>query len=216
MSTVAPPTQRPASRARKQRAIVDAAKQAFLRDGYERTSVDTIAELAGVSKQTIYNHGSDKDSLFLQVVEEMTAHCADASVETIGAVPPGQKRVEEELFGVAVALNQRVLDPEAAAFRPLIIAEAFRNPERGRLMAMQNQTPMMEAIAGRLASLAAAGKLDIADPVQAAEQFFALVTYQADRLTLNGVLDVAIADLEPGIRSSIAMFLSAYAPPPAD
>ncbi len=215
MPTMSPPPHRPAkqsSRQARSQAILDAARQAFLRDGYERTSVDTIAELAGVSKQTIYNHGADKDSLFLQVVEELTGHCASESVSTIWAVPKEQPRIEDELLGIAVALNKRVLDPDAVAFRPLIIAEAHRNPERGRAWAMDNQRPMMVALAHRLEALVATGRLDIDDPATAADQFFALATYQAERLTLNGVSDVTIADLEPGLKSSIAMFLASYAP----
>jgi TetR/AcrR family transcriptional repressor of mexJK operon len=198
-------------RAAKQQAIVAAARKAFLRDGYENTSVDSIAELAGVSKQTIYNHGSDKDSLFLQVIEEMTGHCAHESVATINAVPRNSEDIAGELLGIAIALNERVLDPESIAFRPLIIAEAHRNPERGRIWATQNQGPMMEALADRLRSLVEDGHLAIEDPLTAADQFFALTTYQADRMTLNGVSDISIADLEPGLKSAIAMFMASYA-----
>jgi TetR/AcrR family transcriptional regulator, mexJK operon transcriptional repressor len=210
--TIGIPARRPSNREAKRLAIVDAAKRAFLRDGYERTSVDTIAELAGVSKQTIYNHGEDKESLFLQVVAHLTEHCATEAVVAIQSAPANPDNLAEELHSLAVALNQRVLDPDAAAFRPLIIAEAHRNPERGRLWATRNLSPMMNALAERLQELVESGRLAIDDPRTAADQFFALTTYQADRLTLNGVHNVSIADLETGVRSSIAMFLSAYAP----
>jgi len=39
---------------RKRRAILDAATTVFLRNGYLGTSMDEIASLAGVSKQTVY------------------------------------------------------------------------------------------------------------------------------------------------------------------
>jgi AcrR family transcriptional regulator len=212
ITPVTPPHKSPGSRDARRRAIVDAAKRAFLRDGYEGTSVDTIAELAGVSKQTIYNHGSDKDSLFLQVIADMTAHCATTSVAAIEAIPTGQDRIEDELFALAVALNERVLDPDGMAFRPLIIAEAHRNPERGRQWALDGQNPVMDALAERFRALMDAGKLQMDDPARAAEQFNALVTYQSDRMSLNGVSDIGLDCLVPGIRSSIAMFLGSYAP----
>jgi AcrR family transcriptional regulator len=201
---------RTGSREAKRQAILNAARAVFLRDGYEGASVDAIAELAGVSKQTIYNHGSDKDSLFLDVITHMTEHCATTSRQSIEAVPRDQESVADELLQVAFALNERALDPEPMAFRPLMIAGAHRNPERGRLWATEGQMPIIEAIADRLRLLAESGQLAIDDPVTAAEQFYALTIYQADRLSLNGVTGVDIKELAPGIRTAVGMFISAY------
>lgn len=204
---------RSGSRQGKRQAILDAARKVFLRDGYDRASVDAIAEMAGVSKQTIYNHGSDKDSLFLDVVTHMTEHCATTSRRSIEAVPRDQESVADELLQVAFALNERALDPEPMAFRPLMIAEAHRNPERGRLWATEGQMPIIEAIANRLRLLVEAGQLTIDDPITAAELFYALTIYQADRLSLNGVSDVDIDQLKPGIRTAVGMFITAYTSP---
>ena len=46
--------------ARKRRAILDAAATTFLSNGYLGTSMDEIAALAHVSKQTVYKHFADK------------------------------------------------------------------------------------------------------------------------------------------------------------
>src|SRR5215217_6698753 len=53
---------------RKRRAILEAATTAFLRNGYRGTSMDEIAALAGVSKQTVYKHFADKERLFAEIV----------------------------------------------------------------------------------------------------------------------------------------------------
>ena len=204
--------QRPRSREARRAAILDAARRAFLRDGYERTSVDTIADLAGVSKQTIYNHGSDKDSLFTQVVADLSTSCAAKALTAIDSVPHDPDHVEDELFNLAIALNERVIDPVGAAFRPLLIAEAHHNPERGRAWAQSAESSMMGALARRLDALVAWGQLAIPDTVAASEQFFALTTFRADRLTLNGVTDIDLSSLEPEIRSAVAMFIASYAP----
>jgi TetR/AcrR family transcriptional repressor of mexJK operon len=55
----------------KGEAIAQAALRLFLRDGYERTSVDAIAAEAGVSKRTIYNRYTDKENLFRSVLQDM-------------------------------------------------------------------------------------------------------------------------------------------------
>ena len=52
----------------KRGAIMDAATTVFLQKGYRGSSVDEIASLAGVSKQTVYKHFDDKERLFTEIV----------------------------------------------------------------------------------------------------------------------------------------------------
>jgi len=54
--------------ARKRRAILEAATEAFLRNGFRGTSMDEIAATAGVSKQTVYKQFTDKQRLFQEIV----------------------------------------------------------------------------------------------------------------------------------------------------
>src|SRR3954447_11213863 len=53
--------------AQKRRAILDAAREVFLKNGYPGASMDEVAALADVSKVTVYKHFSDKHSLFIAV-----------------------------------------------------------------------------------------------------------------------------------------------------
>lgn len=48
--------------------ILQAARQLFAIQGFAETSVDAIAELAGVAKGTIYTHFSSKDELLLTIM----------------------------------------------------------------------------------------------------------------------------------------------------
>jgi AcrR family transcriptional regulator len=50
--------------ARKRQTIIDAAAALFLEHGYQGTSMDDIAALAAVSKQTVYKNFADKQQLF--------------------------------------------------------------------------------------------------------------------------------------------------------
>src|SRR5262245_66186206 len=54
--------------ARKHKAIVEAATALFLSNGYQGTSVDEIAALAAVGKQTVYKHFADKQRLFSEII----------------------------------------------------------------------------------------------------------------------------------------------------
>jgi AcrR family transcriptional regulator len=49
--------------------IIDAAAEVFAQYGYAATNLDRIAELAEVSKGTIYRYFEDKDVLFAKVIE---------------------------------------------------------------------------------------------------------------------------------------------------
>lgn len=56
--------------AEKRALILRAAQHVFLRSGYERTSMDVIAQEAGVSKMTVYRHFSDKSGLFVACMND--------------------------------------------------------------------------------------------------------------------------------------------------
>lgn len=55
----------------KREAIVEAAKRAFQEDGVQSTSMDRLAEIAGVSKRTVYNHFATKSDLVMHLLAEM-------------------------------------------------------------------------------------------------------------------------------------------------
>lgn len=53
----------------KRQNIIDAASELFLTHGFEGTSMDQVAEQAGVSKQTVYSHFGNKEELFTTTIE---------------------------------------------------------------------------------------------------------------------------------------------------
>lgn len=54
----------------KREAIIQAATQAFQEFGVNGTSMDKLAELANVSKRTVYNHFSTKEDLVMHLVTQ--------------------------------------------------------------------------------------------------------------------------------------------------
>lgn len=122
--------------ARKRAALVDAALTAFLQSGYAESSVNRIAETAGVSIKTLYRHFESKDELFSAVME---AACAKGSA--LG-VPSGSGAAVEpswffELPAVGLPLAGRTylhdaLREEQVALYRVVIRDAHRFPELGR------------------------------------------------------------------------------------
>lgn len=55
----------------KRAAIISAAKEAFKQYGVQSTSMDKLAELAKVSKRTVYNHFASKEELVMFIVTDL-------------------------------------------------------------------------------------------------------------------------------------------------
>jgi AcrR family transcriptional regulator len=64
--------------------ILDAARELFVRDGYENVTMRRIAERIEYSPTTIYLHFKDKDELLHEICEEMFRELAD-QLEAVSA-----------------------------------------------------------------------------------------------------------------------------------
>jgi len=56
-------------KSKKRTAILAGAKEVFIQMGYKDASMDLIAETAGISKKTVYNHFKSKETLFEVIVD---------------------------------------------------------------------------------------------------------------------------------------------------
>jgi AcrR family transcriptional regulator len=75
---------------RTDQRILDAALVAFSESGYDRTTLDRIAELAGCSRVTIYQYSSGKDELFRRLATQAAAQMW-AAFEALEDVTPDER-----------------------------------------------------------------------------------------------------------------------------
>src|SRR5215216_1869513 len=95
---------------RKRAAILQAATTLFLRNGYRGTSMDEIAALAGVSKQTVYKHFADKERLFIEIVTRAVDEISDpVHAEVLALADSGD--VEADLRDLARRQLAAVMQP---------------------------------------------------------------------------------------------------------
>src|SRR5215216_5550769 len=154
----------------KRRAMLDAATTAFLRNGYAGTSMDEIAALAAVSKQTVYKHFDSKERLFFEIVTSTVNEASDPVYnDVLGLEDSGD--VEADLRGLARQLLRQVMQPRILQLRRLVIAEAGRFPELGRTFYEQGPGRTITALATVLERLAERGVLQPDDPLLAAAHF---------------------------------------------
>ncbi|MBS9372084.1 TetR/AcrR family transcriptional regulator [Rhodococcus sp. B50] len=126
--------------ARTQTALLDAALQVFLRDGYGKATTEEIADLAGVTRGALYHHFANKHELFRAVIERVQREIAEA------LVPTGPVDASWEAFiGRVLTALDSAHDP---ATRRLLLIEA--PAVLGWIDIRRAQKPLLHGIAAML------------------------------------------------------------------
>lgn len=211
--SASPRTDAPEERrsARKRRAILDAATAAFLRNGYRGTSMDEIAALAAVSKQTVYKHFADKRSLFTEIVTGTVDEVADPVYDEVRELKDSGD-IAADLRDLARRQVAAVMQPRLLQLRRLVIGEAGRFPELGRAFYERGQGRTIPALAEAFERLTARGILRAEDSYTAAVHFnWLIMSYPMNRAMLLGDEEIpGPAELDRFIDAGVAAFLAAY------
>lgn len=201
---------RPSSR-RKHQAILTAAEQVFLRDGYVGANMDDLAALSQVSKQTVYKHFGSKEALFIELVRTMTTLAGNDVHDEV----PDPATIEElSAFLADYAERQltAVLTPRILQLRRLVIGEVTRFPELGEVLWESGPRRAMTAMAARFSRLMTTGWLWVDEPDTAASFFNWLVMSEPlNKAMLLGDRAIPTPDnLRCHCDEAARVFLSAY------
>jgi TetR/AcrR family transcriptional repressor of mexJK operon len=172
---------------RKRSAIIDAATELFLTREYAGTSMEDIASAAAVSKQTVYKHFTDKETLFREV--------ALGSVARVGGAFQAEVAATAEAIDVPAALQELarsyihvVMNPVLLRRRQLVLREAGRFPDLAHKYHESGPRRTIDVLTTAFARLAERGELVIEDPRVAATQFaFLVVGEPLDTAMFRGV-----------------------------
>jgi AcrR family transcriptional regulator len=200
---------------RKRQAILDAATTVFLRKGYLGTSMDEIAALAAVSKQTVYKQFVDKERLFSEIVTSTVSRASDPVYdEVLNLRDSGD--VEADLRDLGRRLLRRVMQPRLLQLRRLVIGEAGRFPALGRTFYELGPGRTVAALAEAFGRLAKRKALRLDDPQLAAAHFnWLIVSVPLNQAMLCGDDDAPTeSDLDRYVDSGVRVFLAAYAASP--
>lgn len=135
------------TRAEKKRdQIRTAAKDLFLRSGFQGTSTDAIAAQAGVSKETVYRHYARKEELFMDVVRSLTTERLHLEQWTERSTEPtSEADLRMRLQAIAQQVLETMVQPEYQAIARLLLAEVPRFPELGPLFRQTIPEPATKA-----------------------------------------------------------------------
>jgi AcrR family transcriptional regulator len=203
--------------AEKRRSIIEAATEVFLREGFTRASIDVIAATAGVSKRTVYNHYTDKQALFLSVIEQVNAPVIARFAEIAERHLRNVTDLERDLIAFGrdwVRLS--VLLPQHGAVLRLMIAEATHFPDAVETWYRNGAAQSRSMLTEHLSRLTDEGLLDVPDADEAARHLTALICGPPQSLSFFGTRPVADSSIDELVTSGARAFLRIYPPPSAD
>ena len=192
----------------KRAAILDAAMRLFPARGYDGVSMDAIAQAAGVSKLTVYNHFEDKESLFSAAV----ATCCEQLLPTETFQPPPDLPWRDALVSIGHGFMELVMDERAVTLHRMMITQAGQDQRLTELFFAAGPRRTLDAMEAFLRHGDAAGQLRIANPNHAAEHFFCLLKGIRHLRVLVGLCPLPSADERRAhVAEVVELFLRAYA-----
>jgi AcrR family transcriptional regulator len=193
---------------RRHVVLLQTAAELFLEKGFEATSIDAIAQSAGVAKRFIYARYTDKAELFLAAIARMIQDRAgplrsfeipDAPAE-IGLV-----KFVERIYQIALA-------PDALAVFRTILVEAPRFPGLVKLDTERNRHKLLGSIERVLRFYERRGELVINDVDMLAELFFTITVRPAQIRALILGPERGLENQDQRLRAAVRLFLDGCRP----
>lgn len=191
---------------KKREDIVAAARAAFQEFGVQATSMDKLAQLAGVSKRTVYNHFPQKEALVAHLFTELWEK---ALVQQDIPYQSGQP-LAEQLTLIVRAEVHMLSDPEWLNLARVALGHYFFHPEE--LKREVEKMTCQETILHRWLKAALEDKqLKLLDVEFAADQIHNLIKgscFWPQLLRVEEILEPEAQ--EHVIERTVSMFLSEY------
>ncbi|MEB0077052.1 TetR/AcrR family transcriptional regulator [Pseudomonas sp. CCI3.2] len=191
----------------KRQAILDAAKNLFVSNGYAGTSMDAVAAEAGVSKLTVYNHFTDKETLFSAAV---VARCEEQLPELFFEMPEGTP-VETVLTTIGRGFHALINSRDSIELHRLMVALGAQDPKLSQIFFEAGPERILQEMERLLIQIDNSGSLNIDKPRLAAEHFLCLLKGTCNFRLLIGCNDAPNegADDEH-VREVVSVFMRAY------
>ena len=192
----------------KREQIFEAAADLFPQHGFENVSMDMLAEAAGVSKQTLYSHFSNKEALYSATISRKCI-ANQLSAEFMDYDKP----CAEMLLNIGRRFVGLLLSEDAICMYRRSVGSAEQHPDLARLFYQGGPQHTISTVADYLRHQHDKGLLDIPDARRAACQFLYMLKADAiTRAVLNVEEQPSEEEVDNYIKSCVAVFLRAYGP----
>ena len=193
-------------RGRKFDQVLEGARKIFMRDGFERASVDDIAREAGVSKATIYAYFPDKQLLFLEIARQECHRQTEAAAAMIDAAMP----VRQALTIAAERIVAFQLSDFGQRMFRIVVGEGERFPGLGRQFYDFGPGLICDRLVHHLGCFVENGKLVISDLDLAADQFAQLCKANVHPRQVFGAGGATARAQKRTLDGAVAMFMACY------
>jgi len=191
-------------KSKKRAAILDGAVDVFISMGYELASMDKIAETAGVSKRTVYNHFGSKENLFQAIVNDFLTQ--RQNLKAISYDP--DKTLEEQLLAFANAEIFLIDSPRRLGLSKFLTAVFLQDTNYAR-ETVAKYPPVYDMLLDWLKEAERDNKIKADSLVMAARVFYALVEGAVTYPSLfSGGINHAVVN--PMLKEIVATFLARY------
>jgi Transcriptional regulator len=154
---------------RKRQIILEGAIRVFIKKGFDASSMDEVAEVAGVSKRTVYNHFQSKESLFQAIVADFLNQRDEIKPIKYSK----DLSLSEQLRGFAEAELYLINDPIRRGLSKLLTSVFLMNTDYGK--EIRSQYVPHEAFIMWLNSAKKDEKLSFQSPELVARIFYGMV-----------------------------------------
>ncbi|CAD7286195.1 TetR/AcrR family transcriptional regulator [Campylobacter suis] len=114
-------------------AVIEAAHELFLQNGYEKTSLNQIVSKSGGSLASVYKFFENKEKLFA-IILEREVEKFQAEVDEISGLKQSTD-LSDFLNKFGLVYLEIFYKPESTKFLRIIISETYKNKELGKLTA---------------------------------------------------------------------------------
>ena len=146
---------------RTRAVILERAYGLFYREGFQRTGMNQVAEAAGVTKRTLYNHFPSKDALFAEVLRDQVRLAAVELTRWAGGTPESPEACVTIIFAELRAWSQSP-DWRGSGFSRAAMELAWAPGHPGRAAAAVQKDQVERAITGMLERSGARAPDDLA------------------------------------------------------
>lgn len=190
----------------KREEIINSAITLFTQHGYPNTSMQAIAQLANVSKQTIYSHFKNKDHLFISAIEfRCNAYKINAKCLS------DYKNPQQTLALFAHYFNQLIISDEAVTVHKTCVSQSDTHPEVCQLFYSAGPENICDLLAQYLTAVESNSDYQFGNAKHAAIRF-CLMLYGEMRIKMELGLDTSslLDERQEYIDGCVNMFLKAY------